>query len=54
MAFFSRVAAGYANRMQEQPLRFARVASGQPMEAVWRDVRAVFESRGWLAGEGAA
>lgn len=54
VAFFSRVAAGYAHRMQEQPLRFTRVASDQPMDAVWRCVRAVFESRGWLAGEGTA
>lgn len=54
VAFFSRVAAGYAHRMQEQPHRFARVAANQPVDHVWRSVRAVFESRGWLAGEGSA
>ena len=51
VAFFSRVAAGYAHRRQEQPQRFARIASEQPVEAVWRAVRAVFEARGWLAPE---
>ena len=54
VAFFSRVAAGYAHRMQEQPQRFARVEADQPVDAVWRGVRAVFQSRGWLAGEGDA
>jgi dTMP kinase len=49
VAFFSRVAAGYAHRLQEQPQRFARIASDQPVDAVWRAVREVFESRGWLA-----
>jgi dTMP kinase len=54
VAFFSRVAAGYAHRAQEQPERFARIASDQPVEAVWRAVRSVFESRGWLAPEAQA
>ena len=54
VAFFSRVAVGYAHRMQEQPHRFARVAADQPVDGVWRSVRAVFESLGWLAGEGSA
>ena len=53
VAFFSRVAAGYAHRLREQPHRFARVASDKPMDAVWLSVRAVLESRGWLKGEGA-
>jgi len=53
VAFFSRVAAGYAHRLQAHPCRFARVASDQPVDAVWRAVRAVLESRGWLAGEDA-
>jgi dTMP kinase len=52
VAFFNRVAAGYAHRMQEQPHRFARVVADQPVEDVWRNVRVVFESHGWLAGEG--
>jgi dTMP kinase len=54
VAFFSRVAAGYAHRLRAQPYRFARVASDQPVDTVWRAVRAVLESRGWLAGEGSA
>jgi len=53
VAFFSRVAAGYAHRLQAHPCRFARVASDQPVDAVWCAVRAVLESRGWLAGEDA-
>jgi dTMP kinase len=51
VAFFSSVAAGYAHRLQEQPQRFARIASHEPVDAVWRTVREVFESRGWLAPE---
>ncbi len=51
VAFFSRVGAGYAHRLQAQPERFARIASDQPVDAVWRAVRAVFETRGWLAPE---
>ncbi|MCW5652429.1 dTMP kinase [Hydrogenophaga sp.] len=47
-AFFERVAQGYAQRMAEDPARFARVDSSQPREAVWLAVRAAFEQRGWL------
>ena len=54
VAFFSRVAAGYAHRMHEQPHRFARIAADQPVDAVWHSVCAVFKSRGWLTGEGVA
>ena len=54
VAFFSRVAAGYAHRAQEQPERFARIVSDQPLDAVWRAVRSVFEARGWLAREAQA
>jgi dTMP kinase len=52
VAFFSRVAAGYAHRRQEQPHRFARIAADQPVDAVWRCVSGVVASRGWLTGEG--
>lgn len=48
-AFFERVAAGYAQRLNESPGRFARIASDQPKEAVWHQVRLAFEQRGWLA-----
>ena len=54
VAFFSRVATGYAHRMHEQPHRFARIAADQPVDAVWHSVCAVFKSRGWLTGEGVA
>ncbi|WP_439609736.1 dTMP kinase [Hydrogenophaga sp.] len=49
LAFFERVAAGYAQRLNESPDRFARIASDQPKEAVWSQVRLAFEQRGWLA-----
>jgi dTMP kinase len=48
LAFFSRVAAGYAQRMAEQPGRFARINADQPVPQVWQAVRAAFEQRGWL------
>ncbi|WP_332739088.1 dTMP kinase [Hydrogenophaga sp.] len=51
LAFFERVAAGYGDRMQQDPSRFARVASDQPKDVVWRHVRQAFEQRGWLRAE---
>jgi len=51
LAFFERVAAGYGERMRQDPARFARVPSHQPKDAVWRDVRHAFEQRGWLRAE---
>ncbi|MDO8887078.1 MAG: dTMP kinase [Hydrogenophaga sp.] len=51
LAFFERVAAGYGDRLQQDPARFARVPSAQPKDAVWRDVRSAFEQRGWLRAE---
>ncbi len=50
-AFFERVAQGYAQRLSESPARFARVASDQDRDAVWRSVRSAFERRGWLQPE---
>jgi dTMP kinase len=52
--FFKRVAAGYAQRADQQPTRFARIASAQPVDAVWNDVHQVFVQRGWLPGEAPA
>jgi dTMP kinase len=52
--FFKRVASGYEQRANEQPARFARIASAQPIDAVWNDVRQVFLQRGWLPGEAPA
>ena len=48
LAFFERVAAGYGDRMTQDPARFARVPSDQSKDAVWRHVRQAVEQRGWL------
>ncbi|MGE0350411.1 dTMP kinase [Hydrogenophaga sp.] len=53
-AFFERVAAGYAQRLAGDPARFARIASDQPREHVWRQVREAVEQRGWLRPAGAS
>lgn len=47
-AFFDAVRDGYARRADEAPMRFARIDADQPREAVWRDVRAAVQGRGWL------
>ncbi len=49
LAFFQRVAAGYAQRQAQDPQRFARIDAAQAREAVWREVRAAVQARGWLA-----
>jgi dTMP kinase len=52
-AFFERVAAGYAQRMDAAPARFARIDSNLSRDAVWHQVRQAFELRGWLGQNGA-
>jgi dTMP kinase len=47
-AFFARVAAGYAARMQAEPRRFLRIDADQARDAVWNDVQAGLRQRGWL------
>lgn len=47
LAFFSRVAAGYAARMQADPQRFARIDAALAPEQVWLQVRKVFADNGW-------
>lgn len=47
-AFFTRVVAGYAQRCQAQPQRFARIAADQPMASVWAGVLAAVQAKGWL------
>ena len=54
VAFFSQVAQGYAQRMQADPARFARINADQAKAVVWRDVRQVFTNKGWLPPESAA
>lgn len=49
VAFFRRVAAGYASRQQGQPGRFARIDASQSRAVVWLAVRQVFVEKGWLA-----
>jgi dTMP kinase len=44
-AFFERVAAGYAARLQADPRRFLRIAADQPREAVWRELEAGLQAR---------
>lgn len=46
--FFSRVAQGYADRLQAEPNRFARVDAGQTRDAVWQGVLGAVNQKGWL------
>jgi len=46
--FFSRVAQGYADRQQAEPVRFARIDAAQSRESVWQDVLTVFKTKNWL------
>ena len=48
LAFFERVAAGYAARAAADPARFARIAADQPREAVAHQVAQALAARGWL------
>ena len=48
VAFFRRVADGYAQRAAADPVRFARIDASQPREAVWAQVEAAVKARGWL------
>jgi dTMP kinase len=48
LAFFQRVADGYARRLLAEPTRFARIDAAQTQAAVWQSVLAVFTANGWL------
>ena len=48
VAFFSRVAAAYLNRMNQAPHRFARVHADNTRDKVWNEVRQAVVNRGWL------
>ena len=45
LAFFERVAAGYARRCVAAPQRFARIAADAPRPAVWAQVEAAVSGR---------
>lgn len=47
--FFNRVAQGYADRLQAEPDRFAKIDAAQSVERVWQDVLGVFTRKGWLS-----
>jgi dTMP kinase len=48
VAFFERVAAGYAARMKADPSRFVRIDADQAPEGVWQAVAAGMRGRGLL------
>ena len=45
--FFTRVRQGYQARMDAHPARFARLDAALPREAVWAQLVAQLELRGW-------
>ena len=45
--YFERVRAGYQGRLEADPRRFARIDAALEREAVWRQIVAALESRGW-------
>jgi len=47
--FFRRVAAGYLQRMQASPQRFARIDADSTRDAVWQQVLQALRHRGWMA-----
>ncbi len=46
-AFFDAVRAGYQRRRDEAPARFARIEADRSREAVWSEVLAAVQGRGW-------
>ena len=49
LAFFSRVAAGYAARAKEFPQRFVRIDASQSRHKVWQHLTVAMVRKGWLA-----
>jgi len=48
LAFFQRVATGYAARLAADPARFARIDADQSLDQVWQAVHEAIRRRGWL------
>lgn len=48
LAFFEKVAAGYAQRLEADPNRFARINAHQSPDAVWQDVVQAVRTKGYL------
>lgn len=48
LAFFSRVAAGYAERAAQAPQRFLRLDAAQARHQVWQQMTRALVQRGWL------
>ena len=53
VAFFRRVAQGYADRAASHPERFVRIDASQDRAAVRQDLLRVFVEKGWLEGAAA-
>ena len=47
LVFFERVRAGYAARQAASPQRIVRIDATLEREAVWRQIDAALEARGW-------
>jgi dTMP kinase len=45
--FFERVRAGYRQRMEGAPQRFVRIDAALARDAVWQQIAAALEARGW-------
>ncbi len=49
LAFFQKVAAGYASRATLYPQRFVRIDASQAKHRVWQQITLAMVRRGWLA-----
>ena len=47
LEYFERVRTGYQGRLEADPRRFARIDAALERDAVWRQIVAALESRGW-------
>ena len=49
IAFFQKVAAGYAMRQAQYPQRFVKIDAAQAKHRVWQQITLAMVRRGWLA-----